>query len=183
MGLLDDIHNQADRKRQRLNEDAHLAHHQEKTYIEHINPRLKKAYSYFNELINELNFLDEPVYCAYEISGAGIQQDFYHGRYTIASDSSQRLTEINISFLCQRDKPISFIIEDENTATDIINELHHNQVGLTHKPNFDTKGRRQGTRVDLSGQIPVKIRLFVLPDSIEIMMQAINIPKLGVLND
>ena len=179
MGLLDDIHNQADEKRQRLSDEEHLAYHQEKTYIEHINPRLKKVYSYFSELVNELNFLDEPTYCAYEIPGAGIQQDFYHGKYTIASDSSHRMTEIKISFLCQRDKPINFVIENESTAAGIIDELHRNQVGLAHKPNFDSRGQRKGTRLDLTGQVPVQIRLFIVPGSIDIKLQATNMPVLG----
>jgi len=179
MGLLDDIQNRAESKRLRLSEEEHIAHHQEKAYAEHINPRLKKAYSYFNELINELNFLDEPVYCAYEIPGAGIVQDFYHGKYMIASDSSQRLTEIKISFLCQRDKPVSFTINNEKHAAQIIDELHQHNVGVAHKPNFDSRGRRKGTRIDLTGQVPVQIRLFMVPGSIEIMLQAINIPTLG----
>ncbi|MBT8440324.1 MAG: hypothetical protein HKP55_05670 [Gammaproteobacteria bacterium] len=180
MGLLDDVHNQADEKRQRLSDEEHLAYQQEKTYAEHINPRLIKVYVYFNELVNELNFLDEPVYCAYEIPGGGIQQDFYHGKYTIASDSSHRLTEIKISFLCQRDKPINFIIDNEITAAGIIDELHANKVGLAHKPNFDSRGQRKGTRLDLTGQIPVQIRLFIVPGSIEIKLQATNMPVLGI---
>jgi hypothetical protein len=180
MGLLDDIHKQADDKRQLLSEEEHLAYKQEKTYLEHINPRLKKVYSYFNELVNELNFLDNPVYCAYEIPGAGIQQGFYHGKYNIASNSSERMTEIRISFLCQRDKPINFIIDNELRANTVIDDLHRFKVGSDHRPHFGQNGIRSGTQFDLTGQIPVHIKLYLVPGSIEIKLETFNLPSLGL---
>ena len=97
---------------------------------------------YFNELVNELNFLDDSVFCAYKIPGADIQQDFYHVKYNISSNSSDRMTEIRISFLCLRDKPIHFVIENENKAGSIIDDLHSFKVhpvvlkGLTKIPRF-----------------------------------------------
>ncbi len=180
MGLLDDIHNQADQKRQRLSEEEHLAYQQEKTYVEHINPRLKKVYSYFNELINELNFIDEPVYCAYQVPGGGIQQDFYHGKYNIASNSSNRMTEIRISFLCQRDKPIHFVIDNENKANAIIDDLHRFKVGYDYRPNYGQNGLKNGTQIDLTGQIPIHIKLYLVPGTIELRLETFNLPSLGL---
>ncbi len=179
MGLLDDIHNQADKKRERLSEEEHLAYQQEKTYVEHINPRLKKVYGYFNELVNELNFIDEPVYCAYDIPGAGIQQDFYHGKYNIASNSSDRMTEIRITFLCQRDKPIHFVIDNEFKANAVIDDLHRFKVGYDHRPHYGQNGIKSGTQFDLTGQIPIHIKLYLVPGTIELKLETYNLPSLG----
>lgn len=179
MSLLDDIHQKADEKREQLSESERLAYQQEQAYLQHINPRFKKFYSYFNELINELNFLDEKLFCAYRIPGADIQKDFYHGKYSIAANSSDRMTDIKISFICQREKPVNFISDNDSVAQRVADELHQYQLKFHHRPHTAKNGRRAGSVFEMEPRIAVFIRLFLVPGSIDIRLETHNIPILG----
>jgi len=181
MSLLDEIQNQAEQKRQNISEEERFSSQLEEIYIEKVNPRFKDLYSYFNELINNLNFVDEALYCAYKIPGAGIVNDFYHSTYRISANSSDRMTEIKINFQCLRDKPIQFLIEDEAQALTIRNELHKYKVNFEYRHSFAKSNMKAGIQFNLNGQIPVQIRLFVEPKSVKIKLEATNIPELGLL--
>ena len=69
MSLLDDIHQKANAKRREIDSVEKRAEHFEQIYLSTINPALKKTYSYLNDLVNELNFIDDPVVCSYKIPG------------------------------------------------------------------------------------------------------------------
>ncbi len=180
MSLLDDIQKKAEHKRQQQHGEATFASQLEQTYSQHINPRLKRVYAFFNSLIAELNYLDEPVTCAYKIPGAGTVKNFQHSHYRIAANSSDRLTDIRINFLCQRDTPIAFLVETEARAEQIRDELHRLQVGFEHRPDYAKGLENAATFFTLTGQIPVQIRLHVEPNSTNIVLETINLPELGI---
>ena len=183
MSILDDIQQQADNKRQQQDNEKKFAAQLEQTYIQHINPRLNQVFSYFNELINNLNYIDEPVVCSYEIPGAGQVNNFEHTNYRISADSSDRLTEITINFLCLRNKPIDFLIESETDANKVRDDLSRLNVGFKHRPEYVRGGKHAATLFTLTGQIPVQLRLFLEPSSINIVLEAINLPRLGIYSE
>jgi hypothetical protein len=180
MSLLDDIHQKANAKRSEIDSAEKRAEHFEHIYLTTINPALKKTYSYLNELVNELNFIDDPVVCSYKIPGLEEpQENFYHGKYSIATNSSERMTEIRISFICLRDKPIHFLIENDKRANAISDELFSFQVGYDQRPVYDNRNRKIGTYFDLTGQIAVQVRVFVVPGSAKLKIESHNFPSLG----
>lgn len=179
MSLLDDIHNKAEHKRLRDEDDESGQFDFEKTYQDHINPRLKQVYSYFNTLIADLNYLDEPVSCTYTIPGAGNIDGFLQSGYRIAADNSNRLTDIRISFLLQRNDPVEFSIDSKTQSEQTRDNLHRFKVGFKHQPRH-IPGRETGATFTLTGQIPVQIRLFVEPGTIDIILETSNIPVLGL---
>ena len=180
MSLLDDIHQQANAKRREIGSAEKRAEQHEKIYLSKINPALKKAYSYLNDLINELNFIDDPVVCSYKIPGLDEPLgNFYHGKYSIATNSSERMTEIRISFICLRDKPVHFMIENDNQANSVSDELFRYKIGYDQRPVYDNRNRKLGTYFDLTGQVSVQVRIFVIPNSATVKVESINFPSLG----
>ena len=183
MSLLDDIHQQADAKRREIDNAEKRAEHFDQIYLSKINPALKKTYAYLNDLINELNFIDDPVVCSYKIPGLNEpQENFYHGKYNIATNSSERMTEIRISFICLRDKPIHFLIENDNQANSVSDELFRFNIGYDQRPVYDNRNRKIGTYFDLTGQIAVQVRISVIPNSARVKVEAHNFPSLGIFD-
>ena len=180
MSLLDDIHQQANAKRDEIDNAEKRAEQHEKIYLSKINPALKKAYTYLSELTNELNFIDDPVVCSYQFPGMTEPQgSFYHGKYSIATNSSERMTEIRINFICLRDKPIHFLIENDTQANSISDELFRYKVGYDQRPVYDNRNRKIGTYFDLTGQISVQVKVFVIPKSATLKVESYNFPSLG----
>lgn len=179
MSLFDDIHKQALAKRQQLGEDGKPLSHRAKVYLEHINPRLKQTFSYFNTLISDLNFLNEPVNCRFSFPGTGKVAEFLQGEYRIAADNSDRLTEITISFNYQRDSEFKFPIEDKLQAEQIRDYLHRHKVRFRHQLRH-VAGEQPGVLFILTGQIPGHIRLYVDPESVDIILETLNLPELGM---
>lgn len=183
MSLLDDIHQQANAKRREIDSAEKRAEQHEQVYLSKINPALKKAYAYLNDLINELNFIDDPVVCSYKIPGLSeLQGNFYHGKYSIATNSSDRMTEIRISFICLRDKPIHFLIENDSQANSVSDELFRFKIGYDQRPVYDNRNRKIGTYFDLTGQIAVQVKIFVIPNSARLKVESHNFPSLGVFD-
>ena len=181
MSLFDEINRQAEEKRQQLESDNQFESQLEKTYILHINPRMKSFYSYFNKLIENLNFIDEHISCSYSVPGAGKVEDFFHGKYQITADNSDHMREIRVNYHCNRSKPFDFIIASSNEANQVREDLHRLNISFEYKPNYSRHGNT-GTLFTLKGEIPVQIRLYLEPDSINITLETINLPGLGVFS-
>lgn len=181
MSLLDDINRQAEQKRQQLESGNQFSSQLEKTYVLHINPRLKAFYSYFNKLTENLNFINQHASCTYDIPGAGNIDGFVQGKYHIVADNSDHMKEIKIKYHCDRNKPFDFIITSNDEAKQVRDNLYRLNVSFEHKPNYKKHGNT-GTLFILSGKIPVQIRLYLEPDSINITLESINLPRLGVFS-
>lgn len=180
MSLFDDIHQQAQAKRQRLGDDGNPLSHREKVYLEHINPRFKQAFSYFNTLISDLNFLDERINCRFSLPGTAKVAEFLQGDYRIAADNSDRLTEITITFNYRRDSEFKFPVEDKSQAEQTRDYLHRHKVRFRHQLRH-VAGEQPGVLFILTGQIPGHIRLYVDPNSVDIILETLNLPELGIM--
>lgn len=176
MSLLDDIENEAQQQRQQLGATENV---QQRAYRQHTLPRLRQAYGFFNDLIGRLAELQAPVTCQYEIPGTGSVSDFAHSDYRIATDNSDQLTDLRITFNCVRDKAIEFVVRQPEKVQQVRDALHATGLSFDQRPGYVRGGRDQGTLFTVAGQVPVQIRLCAIADSLDLLLLVMNLPELG----
>jgi hypothetical protein len=107
MSALDELRKKADEKKAAENQAELNKEQQEATYRNQLLPKMQLFYDTFNESINCLNFLEEPVtvhnYCErYPQFGSLAQKNYKivtDGRVGLASYN--RIMQINLSFVCE----------------------------------------------------------------------------------
>ena len=106
MGILDDLREQASQKQEEQQEDSIAKEKLEHNYQILILPKMQQLFSYFKELLDYLNIIEEPIVIPhyskrYEQLGELQQQD-----YRLSSDrhggiaNFEKLTEVTLRFYC-----------------------------------------------------------------------------------
>ena len=108
MSLLDDLRNQAEGQRVAEQEDAARSGQREQYYSEQMLPRMVKAYQFFKELTEHLNYIKLDTMVEYPLYANGGTHPMRQEGYAVLIDSSKELKQIDVTFQCVLDDPISF---------------------------------------------------------------------------
>ncbi|MDD5272732.1 MAG: hypothetical protein PHU14_08450 [Methylovulum sp.] len=122
MNILDELRQKAEDKKRALHEHNAYESHLEQVYQQVLLPKMQFLYDSFRELIEYLNFLDEPVVVRnyarrYPHFGTLVQKNYKintDGRMGMAD--YHRLMQINVSFLCEAEGNFSYSMSPKNAV-------------------------------------------------------------------
>lgn len=162
MGILDDLREEANKKQLELQEDSLLQERRLHNYKTLILPKMQQIFSYFKELIDYLKIIETPIEVPhysihYPELGSLYQQD-----YRLSTDKHgglaklEKLTEINLRFICQGvgSNTFEYTVEYQDEA-DVEREflLQHN---IPFKYNHNMGNNKAGEiTFHISRKIPV----------------------------
>lgn len=157
MGVLDDLRTQAQGQREREESDAAEAAHREQFYRDEIQPRMTKAYQYFMELVEHLNYvnLDTPV--DYPLWPDGKPETLHQGDYMVVIDSSQAVKRIDVNFQGKLDKPLEFEIRGREAVLRHADRLDRYHIKYERRDHKDTNLDLIGGTFKIEGPLPLKV--------------------------
>ncbi len=127
MGVLDDLKAKRDAQERELAEKEARRRKHQAFYEQHINPRLKKLYTYLNELADHLNYLKPDNRFSYPFPSIGDIDEFRQGNYRLSVDSSDRMQHLNLRFHCTRD-PYSIAMPPGTSADKLLDFLKERHI-------------------------------------------------------
>ncbi len=122
MGILDDLKAKREAEEQRLASEEEKRRKHQVFYEQHINPRLKKLYTYLSELSDHLNYLKPDNSFSYAFPTVGDIEDFTQENYRLSVDSADLMKRLNLRFQCTRD-PYSIALEPGTPADKLLDFL------------------------------------------------------------
>lgn len=106
MGILDDLREHASQKQEQRQEDSIAKEKLEHNYQILILPKMQLLFSYFKELLDYLNIIEEPIVIPLYSKRYGQLGELYQKDYRLSSDKHgglanfEKLTEITLRFAC-----------------------------------------------------------------------------------
>lgn len=173
MGLLDDLRTQAQDRREQEEADAALAARREQFYVEEILPRMTKAYQFFMELMEHLNYVNPDIPVQYPLLANGMPLALQQGDYTVVADSSKALKRIDINYQCSLDKPVEFEIFGKDAVLNHADRLDRYHVKHERKDRKDTDLELESAKFKIEGPLPLKtvINADVLNGAIQLVLR------------
>ena len=157
MGLLDDLRNQAEGRRKQEEQEAAEKARREEIYRQEIQPRMTKAYQYFLELIEHLNYVKPEILVDYPLLKHAQHVQLRQDEYTIVIDSSKALKRIDIIFQCTLDAPIDYEILGKEAVLNQSDKLDRYRINYTRRDRKDVSLELEGARFRIEGPLPLRV--------------------------
>ena len=122
MNILDELRQKAEEKKRALHEYKTHEAQQEKTYQKVLLPKMQFLFDSFHELVEYLNFLEEPVLVPHYSPKYPHFGTLFQRNYKINTDGRMgmadynRLMQINVSFLCEAEGSFSYTLNGKSLA-------------------------------------------------------------------
>ena len=162
MGLLDDLRTQTQGRREQEEADAALTAQREQYYRDEIQPRLTKAYQFFMELVEHLNYIKPDTRVNYPLLPDGMPVTLLQGDYSVVIDSSQALKRLDINFQCTLEKPIEFEIYGREAMLRHADRLDRYYIKYERKDYKDTNLDLLGAKFKVEG--PLQLKIVIIAD-------------------
>lgn len=98
MGLLDDLEQEAQRRKATLDEAERLKAEREGVYKTQLEPGMQKLYEYLSKLTTNLGFLKPKIAVRHELPGYGPLVAYYEHEYDLRVSSQPTAKEITLAF-------------------------------------------------------------------------------------
>lgn len=157
MGLLDDLRNQAEGRRKQEEQEAAEQARREAIYREEIQPRMTKAYQYFLELIEHLNYVKPEILVDYPLLKNAQYVSLRQDDYTIVIDSSKALKRIDIIFQCTLDAPVEYEIFGKEVVLNQSDKLDRYRINYTRRDRKDVSLELEGAKFKIEGPLPLRV--------------------------
>lgn len=165
MSVLDELRKKADEKKAAEQQQVSTNEQLEQVYQAKILPKMQLILDSFQETINYLNFLEEPIqidnYCAKYPQFGSLSQSHYKintdGRIGFADYN--RLMQVNVSFFCEADGEFSYRLESDPLIDKEINLLQSKRLLFDWKHKSVVGG--YCTLFTVQRKIPVIFRIEV----------------------
>jgi hypothetical protein len=180
MGLLDDLKNQADSKRASEQDEAARKAEREQFYREKILPRMIKAYQFFNELIEHLNYVNLETIVNYPLLADGKLQPLRQEGYKVVIDSSKALKRIDVSMEGVLDNPIEFEIFGMDAVMKHADRIERYSFRHDRKDKKDPASMETvSARFILQGPLPLKVTIEADVDESKLIVTVRNFNEPG----
>lgn len=179
MGILDDLKNES------ANQKADEAKEQQrqadllKYYQEKIHPKMLQLYTFLNEFIEHLNYINKITKVSYPIAPNGGLCGFEQSGYKVTIDSTKAIKDLNLSFSCKLIEPLVFEVENSErilTYTDLLNTF---RIDFDRIDNKDNNYELISSKFKIKGPIQVNIILQADIQTSSINMLLNNFEKPG----
>lgn len=133
MGILDDLKNQSQLQKAKEQQEQQRQADLVQYYQDEIQPKMLQLYSFMNELVEHLNYLNKETPVNYPVMPDGTMLVFNQSEYKVTIDSAKEIKNINLRFFCKLEKPLRFEIENEERIE------RYNEVLTSYRIPFDRK--------------------------------------------
>lgn len=180
MGLLDDLRNQAEGKRSAEEEEAARRAEREQYYQEKMLPRMIKAYQFFNEFVEHLNYIQLKTIINYPLLPDGAPQSLRQEGYKVVIDSSKALKRIDFSMEGVLDAPVPFEIFGKDAVLKHADRIERYSFRHDRKDKKDpTSMELVAAKFTLLGPLPLKITVEANVDTSQIIVTVRNFKEPG----
>jgi len=157
MGLLDELRSEAERRKLELDEQRQRDERREAAYREYLGPALKRIFEYLTELLEKIEFLKPDTRTTFPISEYGTLRNLKQEDYILTADSIERMTKIQLRFLCTGDQGASFTATPPSVAQDLRELLMDHGLKFHSANYYDDFRNPIGERFDLEARVPGRV--------------------------
>ncbi len=180
MGLLDELKQQAEQKRDIV---ARAEADQEARYDvfrESIQPKMVQLFSYLSEIVEQLNFVDSSIRVSYPIKTYAALSELQQKDYKIRADSMEGMKKIDFSFECIGEGRVEFDVENKLYIDRL--EEYLNSVRLTYVCNKykDSRHNVTSARFRVDNHVPVSFQFVADIDAGTIRVEIRNYHNLHI---
>lgn len=179
MGILDDLKNQSDLQKSAEEKETQRQADLLKYYQENIHPKMLQLYTFLNEFIEHLNYINKITKVSYPIAPNGGLCEFEQSGYKVTIDSAKAIKDLNLRFSCNLIEPLVFELEKSErilTYTDLLNTYH---IDFDRFDNKDNNYELISSKFKIKGPIQVNIILQADIQTSSINMLINNFEKPG----
>jgi hypothetical protein len=157
MGILDDLKNQAEAKKAGEEQEKQRQAKLNKYYEENIHPKMMQIYSFLNEFIEHLNYINHITKVSYPIAPDGSMQEFEQFEYKVTIDSTKAVKDMNLRFSCRLKEPLVFELENSERILSYTDLLHSYRIEFDRYDNKDSNYELIDSKFKVVGPINVNI--------------------------
>ena len=180
MSFLDDLKNQAADRKQKEQLEQQRQEQLQQTYQQDIHPRMVEVYTYLNEMIKHLNYLDTDTKASYPISPDKSKRAFRQADYKVTIDSANSIKNITLKFSCSLDSKLEYEVEGKK-AIDAYNDwLNDYNLKFYRKDYKDDNYELLSSRFLLEGPIYVTVQFIGDVENSGVNLFFRNIEKPGI---
>ncbi len=176
MGILDELRDQADRRRSIDQERAERESEQSAYYQNELRPRMRAIYAYLFELVQHVNYLRPDVHVSYELDGLGRLDGFCQGPYKLTTEGGGNLKRVSLAFECTQDQSLERETSSREELERLKSYFWRNRLPFYANPT--AAGR--GARFVFEGRVPVVCAFEVDFAAGAIVLTMRNVDRLGL---
>lgn len=136
MGLLDDLKKKSEEKKATEEQVALSQQELEQHYQDEVHPLMLDVYKYFNQLIEHLNFLEQPSIAQYPLLPGNEKTGLEQKNYKLVIDSTHTTKNVLLSFECHLEKPLQVEVNGKEKIES------YSEVLTNYKVKFDRRDRK-----------------------------------------
>ena len=145
---------------------------------ERVVPRMRAAYTYFNELKQHLLVVKRQIQASYDIRDVGLVDGLQQGQYGVATENPEQLDKFSIRCVCAKSGILQVNHSDVASVAAYRDYLRSN--GLQAKVRDATKGGKGGAVFMVQPTVPVVIEFSADYERAVIILRIRNLNRIGV---
>lgn len=183
MGLLDDLENEAQKRKSTDEETAARKSEREEAYRKVLEPTLEKLHAYLAELIAKLKVLQPKIAVSHAIPGYGDVLAHVEHEYELRTDRQPSARTITVNFNCaiaSAECP-TVQVEGASRVRAISGLFQRHRLGGPIAPRKDASGEVVGATFKAKGRIPLVATFAADAASGQLRLSFTNFDDLGVV--
>ena len=145
---------------------------------EQIEPRMRKAYKYFEELKQHLQVVNRVIEASYEIRGAGRVDGLTQGQYSVSAENLEQLDKFSFRCVCAKKGVLQVNQGDVASVAAYRDFLRANGLQAKARDSTTSKG---GTLFMIQPAVPVVVEFSADYEAEAIILRVRNLTNIGVM--
>ncbi len=181
MGLLDDLHKEAQHQQTDVESLQANSKKQEELFQNGIQPKMVMIYQFLSELCESLNLIKSNVQVSYPIKDYSVMRDLRPSDYKVIADSRKLMKNIKLSFMCCSNDRVRFEVENKIYIDRISEYLNEHHVSYVCHKNKDSQHNVTNATFSVDSMVLVTFAFSAALDSSKIILNITNFN--GLNND
>jgi hypothetical protein len=160
VGLLDELEQEAQKRRQHGDDSSRLKAEREAAYRQHLEPALDRLHAFLSELIHKLRTLQPRIALHYHVPGYGEIVGHIEHEYRLSESKQASSREIQLEFQCviASDECPSVDVEGASRVRAVSGFFQRHRIGGMQSPQKDAAGELVSATFRAKGRIPLTAR-------------------------
>ncbi len=181
MGLLDDLHKEAQHQQADVESLQANSKKREELFHNNIQPKMVMIYQFLSELCESLNLIKSNIQVSYPIKDYSAMRDLRPSDYKVIVDSRKLMKSIKLSFICSSNDRVRFDVENKIYIDRISEYLDEHHVSYVCHKNKDSQHNVTNATFSVDSMVPVTFVFSAALDSSKIILNIMNFN--GLNND
>ena len=183
MGLLDDLENEAQKRRSDVEDAALRKAEREAAYRTVLEPTLIALHAYLGELASKLKQLQPKIALRYTMAGYGDVVGYVEHEYEVREEKQASSREVSIAFACAvaSSECPTVQVEGANRVRAISTLFQRYRLGAPLAPAKDASGDVVSATFKAKGRIPLEARMSADATTGQLRLSFLNFDDLGTV--